>query len=178
MAIKNLPQYSLWCYNFARFGSVTVQLSMPWWIGQGKRPLCPLSISPVFPSLPDPRFSSRVARPPSPPRRGQLAQATRRRRSARVEGPASAEPTTSLRSGSLRSGSLRPGSLRPLLCPRSRDSTRRRRTAKQPGDGWPEADPDLHLHNPDARQVRGALPPPPRPHWPPYFASFAELGLG
>ena len=63
MAIKDLPQYSLRCYNFARFGSVTLQLSMPWWIGQGKRPLCLLSISPVFPSLPDPRFSSRVPHP-------------------------------------------------------------------------------------------------------------------
>jgi len=138
----------------------------------GEKTSLPSLYFPCFPVAARP--SLLIPRPPSPPRRGKLAQATRRRRSARVEGPASAEPTTSAPS--------RPFPAPGIPAPPPLSSFSRLHSAAAHGEAArgrvagsrPRSTP------PQPRRKAGSwrTSPTPAASLAPYFASFAELGLG
>jgi len=151
--IIDLPPKSRWCYRFARFNVVAVHLSLPRWIGLGKRPpypplyfflipgLSPLESSPS-PVLHPRRKGEQVrSRSPGIPRRAEeKPRATGAEPFVRPESSSSPVRRSP-------APSLPRSSPTPLL------SAAAASTARWAAGRWPEVDPDLHFHNPEPKQV-------------------------
>ena len=169
-AIIDLPPKSRWCYRFARFNVVAVHLSLPRWIGLGKRPPYP----PLY------FFSSRACRlssrplPPFSTRDGKGSRSARGRpesRDGQRRSPARPAPSpSSVPNPPPLPFAGRPRPLFPVLLPRP--CSRLQRLVRRGGlqDGGRKLTPICTSTTPNPSRFDHALPPPSAPRWPSYFA--------